>query len=478
MPNLNLDFSGRDFTSNFEWLLSLLHQDVPELTDFNHSDAGISLIRLLSRETDQLNYYLDLAFAEGFLLTAKFKQTLIELGKLVDTFPKIACAATTTITVSRRANDIVYANQDDVISKGSQFFRSDGLIYTFLGDAVLPVGTQSIDIDVFQGQLVNLTIQPTDWPIVDRMGHPKFNLGPNVAARTISVSHNNGNSIWTEVESFYRSFPTDLNYKTELYADDYNGVLDTVFLTLGNGDHGSFIPNTPMNVSFIRTDGPQGNTGANTITTPDQNIAARVTCTNPTPATGGGYAEDQESFRKRLPYVVRTQHRGVTCEDYKTLVRSISGIADCQAVDRNQVPEYPWEYITIYVIPEGGGPLSDNLKAAILAQLMSIGALGGWQGRYILYNATPNVIPVSCRINITPGYSPATVQASLQNVIANQFAVTLGVVGGMLDFTALNVACSRCPGINWIEFDSPQSDVMMNYGEYPVMGLVSITVVP
>lgn len=475
MPNINTDFSGRDFTSNFEWLLTLLQQDVPELTDLNHSDAGIALIRLLCRETDQLNYYLDLAFAEGFLLTAKFKQSLIELGKLVDCYPKIAAGASTTLTLTR-FNNPDYNQQTILIPRGTNFARSDGINYVYLDDASMPPGTTTLNIDVVQGTYVTMTLGPADFTVVDKNGYPKANLGPNVAAGTVVVTSSNGNTPWTEVESFYRSYSSDLNFRLELYGDDWNGATDTVFLVLGNGTNGAFIPNSLMQVSFVRTDGPSGNTGANTINLPDPQIAITINCNNSTPATGGSLAEDINAYRARLPYVVRTQRRGVTRQDYETLIRSVPGIADCQVVDRNVTPDFPWEYISIYIVPSGGLPTSDLLKGSVLSVLMSSGCLGGWQGRYVLNDAIPVSVQVSVRVNIVQGYSPAAVRSAVNNTILQQFNVVYGTVGGLLDFTNMNVACSRVPGVNWIEFDTPKQDVVMAYGQFPVPGPIAITI--
>ena len=87
------------------------------------------------------------------------------------------------------------------------------------------------------------------------MGHPKYNLGKNVSAGTVRVSSDSGNTLWTEVDSFYRSFDDDNHFKLELYADLYDGETDTVYLVLGNGEHGLGVPITSLNVSYIKTDG-------------------------------------------------------------------------------------------------------------------------------------------------------------------------------------------------------------------------------
>jgi hypothetical protein len=476
MPNITTDFSGRDFTSNFEWLLTLLRQDVPELTDLNHSDAGVSLIRLLSRETDLLNQYLDQAFAEGFLLTAKFYQSLIDLAKLVDCLPKLPAGATTDLTISRKP-DLFYDAQDVTLPRGTQFLRLDSLPYVCLTDVFLPVGMTTRTVPVVQGELVSLTLSPSDFTEVDLMGRPVYNLGQNVAARTVSVSHNNGNSQWTEVESFYRSFSDDLHYRLELYADEYKGETLTVFLVLGNGDHGSSVPNTPMQVSFVRTSGTAGNTGAGTINKIDAEHIEMLTINNPSIASGGCGPEDIEAFRDRIQYVVWTQRRGVTKLDYEILVRSISGISDCQCVDRNQVKDFPWEYIAIYLVPEGGGVMSAELRSTTLSKLQSIGCLGGWRGRYVLLDAIPVPVPIVCRIGVVPGFSRDSVVAALQIAIQGIFIAKKGIVGNSFSFSLLNLVAGRVPGVSWVEFDSPREDIRMTYGQYPVFDNVSVTVV-
>ena len=95
------DYSGRDFTAGLERALTRLRQDCPELTDLNPSDAGVSIIRNTERDVDLINLYLDLAFAENFVRTAKFKQSIIELAYLVGVSPKLASAAMTLLRISR-----------------------------------------------------------------------------------------------------------------------------------------------------------------------------------------------------------------------------------------------------------------------------------------------------------------------------------------------------------------------------------------
>ena len=220
-----------------------------------------------------------------------------------------------------------------------------------------------------------------------------------------------------------------------------------------------------------------GNTGATTITELDSEVALMVAISNAEPATGGAYAETIDAYRSRLPYIVRTQRRGVTQDDYEALVVSIPGVADCQCLDRNTSQDYPWEYAVIYILPEGGGNMSGTLQSTVYNTLMDSGGLGGWQGRYILHNAIPVAVPITCRLSVTPGYSTANVETALRTAIATCFEITIDIVNEPFDFGNLNVVCGRVAGVNYIEFDAPESDVEMSDGEYPIAGAISVTLV-
>jgi uncharacterized phage protein gp47/JayE len=476
MPEINYDYSGRDYTATLEWLYSLLRKDLPEYTDFNHSDAGISLIRLVAQALDQVNFYADEVFAEGFKNTARFKQSLIDLAKLVDVLPKLACAASTVLTVSRGPNSY-YNDRILSIPKGTAFYRSDSLPYVCLQDYQIPIGIQQIEVESFQGTYVLRKLLREDFDYIDLGGKLKCNLGKNVAARTISLVHGEDNQVWTEVDSFYRSFSNSYHYRLEVYADEYQGVTDTVFLVLGDGNKGSSFPGEEMTISYVQTDGPEGNTGVNTISIPEVEMMDMIEVTNPQVASGGAFTEGIEDFRSRIADTVSIQRRGVTKTDYGHLVKTIAGVGDCQAVDRSQERLLPWEYVCVYVTTTDGENLSPELLRAVHRLLKERGSLGDWDRRYILKDAVPIAIDIECRIGIYSGYSPDTVVNNLNVALQDTFAVKYGSIGSFFDFGSLNVAAGRVPGVRWVEFDTPRADIKMGEGEYPAFGNINIRVV-
>ncbi len=471
-----LDYSGRDFTATFERQISRLNQDVPELTDLNHSDGGISLIRLNSRELDQLHFYLDLIFSEGFIESALFLQDAIRLARLVECKPMLASGALTRLLITRVDNSN-YNNIVINIPVFTSFSREDGVGFVTLQSVAIPVGVQSVYVDAMQGVLVDVVITPTDFVYPDLTGNPKYNMGSGVAAGSVVLTHSEDTIVWQEVESFWRSMPSDYHYSLELFADEYNNETNTVFLVIGDGTYGASVPETGLHLRYIRTDGAAGNSGSGVVNLYPNTFVGVITVTNADYATGGSDVETLSSFKDRIPAVVRTQRRGVVLEDYEALVKSIPGVADCQAIDRNLVTYYPWEFVALYVVPVGGGALPGALYDTIMQQLQSWGHLQSWSGRYLLQSVTEIVVPVSVRIGVLAGYLPASVQAAVVLAIQSCFTLDRISVGSPLSFSLLHTACSRVVGVSWVEFDAPTTDVAISFGELPIVGDVLVTVI-
>ena len=469
------DYSGRDFAAGFERALTKLRQDCPELTDLNPSDAGVSIIRNTERDVDLINLYLDLAFAENFVRTAKFKQSIIELAYLVGVSPKLASAAMTLLRISR----VIQAGgtrNDITIPKYTPFQRSDGFVYLTMDSVFIPASSDYVDVAAWQGELTTLEIRPEDLQTYDLSGYPKFNLGRNVAARSVAVTSKESLVAWTEVDSFWRSQPEDYHFNLELYGDEIECETDTVFLVFGSGNKGQTLPIEGVTVSFLKTSGAVGNCGVNTITTSVGAFAGIVTVSNIELASGGAGAEGTESLRERIPGAVQLQQTAVSKTNYETLLKRIAGVKLCQCVDRNDDIKWPHLYVPLYVLPEGGGLMSTPLKEIIYGALREWGHLGSWDNRYILLDAISLPIDVTCRINISSGVE-STVQNNVYQTILGSFSLDKTKINGKFNFTDLNVTASRIAGVNWIEFDEPKADVILGIGQYPVPGTITVNVV-
>jgi len=99
------------------------------------------------------------------------------------------------------------------------------------------------------------------------------------------------------------------------------------------------------------------------LITPVANIASVV---NTEPATGGYPAESEEELRKHIPSQVVTRGRAVTRDDYKRLLEAFGEVANVNVYHpRDNVVE-------VYVLPQGGGLPSDELKQKLANYLDNI----------------------------------------------------------------------------------------------------------
>lgn len=481
MPQITTNFTARNYTAIYEWLLTILREECPEYTDLNHSDAGIALIRLIARVSDSLSLYLDMAFAESFVASAKFKQSLIEIARTVDLLPKLPNAATTIVRLTRKnaALGNVEINGSPTrrifIPKYSQVFSYDGISYILSSDVTILENELYKDVEVIQGVYETAVLSRADFFYDLRTGRYSYNLGRNIADGYLSMLENDLMS-WEEVPSFWRSFPEDRHFFLESYADNYNGVSDSIFIVVGNGNQGMTLSqNSTYTISYIRCDGSDGNIAQGMITTITDEYDPFVSVTNIVRASGGSGVENLEDFRARIPKVVRTQRRAVTKEDYETLVLSLPGIKRTQAIDRTDDGLYPWEYVVIFAVPEGGGSLSLGLYNKILETCTNYGALGGWYKRYIIKSAVEDPINILCSVGVEHGYNPEVVISSVTAAINSFFHVDNNDIHKVFVIGDLHSAVMSISGVSWVEFPGLSYTIQPENGHITTLGTLAIS---
>lgn len=483
MPPVNVTYTSRDYTSIYEWLLTILREECPEYTDLNHSDAGIALIRLIARISDSLSLYLDMAFAEAFVSSAKFKQSLIEIARTVDLLPKLPSAASTTVRFTRKMDRLgnVEVNGSYTgaifIPRYTEIFAYDGTPFFIDSDVNIARGETYKDVIAIQGVHETLTLSRSDFFYDSKTGRYLYNLGANIADGYLTMVENELIA-WENVDSFWRSFSTDTHFILESYADKVNGIADTIYLIVGNGTQGATLSSSSTYVlDYVRCNAADGNMAPNLVINIDDDYTPFVSLANIVVSSGGAGVETIEDYRIRIPKVVRTQRRAVTKEDYEALIISIPGIKRVQAIDRNENGIYPWEYVGIYAVPEGGGNLSNTLMASILDTCKEYGALGGWYRRYIIKSVTYDSINVTCSVGAAYGIDPNTLISSVTAAINSFFHVDNNDISKVFVIGELHSAVMAVSGVSWVEFPNLDYTYAPDYGHMTSLGSLVVNVI-
>lgn len=97
MGRASIGYINKDYESIRQELLAKIPQLTDRWTDFNHSDLGVVLLDLFCGVGDMLAYYLDAQAAEAFLPTARQRQNVINLCKLIGYRLDSPVASTTTL---------------------------------------------------------------------------------------------------------------------------------------------------------------------------------------------------------------------------------------------------------------------------------------------------------------------------------------------------------------------------------------------
>jgi hypothetical protein len=98
-----------------------------------------------------------------------------------------------------------------------------------------------------------------------------------------------------------------------------------------------------------------------TIIDAPQLVLLGAQITNPRPATGGAERESIAHAVTHAPGVFRSLKRAVTAEDYAALTLDFKGVGKVRAEATN------WNTVKLVVAPQGGGQVSDVLRANLLA---------------------------------------------------------------------------------------------------------------
>ncbi len=378
--NQVLDYMARDYHSFLSAMRALIPEKLPEWTDFdNEADHGKALIELFCHMADIMSYYQDRIANESFLTTARERRSIIQHLRLIGYSLATAVPSSTNLSVTvpvassgqiniKRGHAFATKSSDDSPSVRFEFNGADKSVD--LGSFIVDPGglTKHFILPVEEGRLIKDDIIG----ISDGSPNQHFTLGfsplilrsigsSEAVNLDISLRSELGSDInsWTLQESLAFSREGQLDYAIEI---DEN---DKAVVVLGDNILGAIPPaGTVIKATYRVGGGVQGNAVAvaiNTIVDAPALTLLAASVTNKSPATGGAEHESIEHAVQHAPNVFRAFKRAVTADDYKALALNFQGVGKVRAKATH------WNRVTLYVAPDGGGRVSDILKANLLA---------------------------------------------------------------------------------------------------------------
>jgi hypothetical protein len=463
MGRASIAYSNKDYESIRHELLAKIPQLTDRWTDFNHSDLGVVLLDLFCGVSDMLAYYLDVQATEAFLPTARQRQNVIDLCKLIGYRLDTPVTATTTLRFSLSSpmgTDLIIPARTAcraLLDGGHADFET-------VEDSLIPRGVLTVSVPARQGVRRTETFTATGQPF------QCFRLtGESIAQGSISV--NIADETWNEVGHFQDSTPDSLYFMADIDA------LDVITIIFGGGQNGAVPPQgAVITVSYLTTLGEKGNLAPGRITqilTPVYSEGAQVSLsvTNPVPATGGTSQESIEHARRQAPAELRTLWKAITLEDYKALAEGFPGVAKAHVLDTNDCQNIRYYNVHLAIAPDGGGLPSALLKRDLADFLERRKVI---TVEVTLFDPIYRPIDIDIEVYVWPGEALENVRSRIEFQLAEIFAFDQVGFGQTIHQSDLVALIDGVRGVSHLNMYAPQQDIELRAGEIPALGNVNL----
>lgn len=369
--NSSLNLTSLDFdTLKNNFVTFLKSQDTFKDYDFTGSNINV-LLDVLSYNTYLNSFYLNMVASEMFLDSAQKYDSVVSHAKELNYVPQSNKSSEAVVDV---VFETIGLSGKLTIPQGTIFSgtNSNGTFYfitNYTGTYTSANNTYyANNIEIFEGSLTNQSFV-TDYT-VENQRFILDNSSIDLNSLTVNVVENNGasNSIFTKVESLY-----GLNDQSNAYfvQASQNNLYELVF---GDGVYGRKPQNGAIiNVNYRITKGTAADGISNfqisqeldSVNNGVVNVSAITTTAN---SSSGAMAESAEDIRFRAPRWYAAQQRGVSNDDYKSLIYSQFGsyIQDINVFGGQEIEPKQYGSVVVCIKPVGGTIIPNYLKSQIV----------------------------------------------------------------------------------------------------------------
>jgi hypothetical protein len=359
-----LDFD--DIKKNLKTFLS----GQSEFQDYDFEGSAMAvLLDVLAYNTHYNALYNNLAINEMFLDSARKRNSVVSISKMLGYSPRSAtCAqATITLTVSAPGSGATTLT----LPAYTPFTTTiDGASYTFYTTGSV-VATSSTGVFTFSNLVItegtpltfNITVGTNTRYII-----PNSEIDLNTL--TVRVQDSASSSVYTTFTKAETLIGVDFATKCFWVKEIDEGLYE---LTFGDDNLGKSLDTgniVHLNYFVSSLDAPnkarQFTYGGGTLIS-----GAAISITTTGIAANGAAAEDIDSIRFNAPRMYASQNRAVTPDDYKAIVYSqFSDAASvtCWGGEDNNPPVYGKVYICIK--PKDADKLTTTQKSALIATIL------------------------------------------------------------------------------------------------------------
>ena len=437
--NSSIVLTQLDFDSYKDSLKTFLKsQDRFKDYDFDGSNLSV-LLDVLSYNTYQNAFYLNMVSNEMFLDSAKLRDSVISHAKELNYLPRSFRSSSAVIQLVITSTDM--AKRSIVIPKGTSFTsRVDDFTYNFstTENYVItkrtPSGSnliyESEPIRVYEGSYLSdtYTINYAN-PLVYKISNKRVDL----ESVLVTVFEDNG----TTIQTYKRA--------TSLFGHDENakvfflqpGIGDTYEVVFGDGVVGRKPKNNSACIIEYRScNGELPNGAFKFINTARIDNEANIVIKTITASADGAVAEDLSSIKYNAPRAFTTQERAVTSEDYENLLKAnfpeINAVVAYGGEDATP-PQYGRIFLSIDLDEVDGLP---KIKEAEYKKFLRSRSSVAIEPLFVSPDYTYLYVNTNIKYNINlTGLNPEDIRTYVIDSILNHASINLNNFGRTLRYS-------------------------------------------
>lgn len=360
----NRDYTDKDFEAIRARTFSLIQSVFPKWSNLAVSNFGNILVESFGWILDVLTFYQDQHAREGRWGLAVLRRSMINLAKLINYQIPGAAAATADVVVTILNPDVL-TGTIVAVTGVPVVVKTEDAVDPIRGELISPLPFQ---ITVTAGSKTfvweHLLTQPRHTVASTGLADQKIPL-PFVPFLDddSEVVQTASQGVFTRVDTFYNSGPTDTHYRI---AVDQGDRAEVIF---GDGTNGVF-PVGNINIDYRTGGGAFGNVEQETLKKLEGNFvdsvgtAAYLSASNAVAAEGGLPREEVEATRINAPESIRVLTRTVAREDYEINAEKVAGIGRSLMLTSNEDVVIDENTGNLYIVPSTGGIPSQGLLDA------------------------------------------------------------------------------------------------------------------
>ena len=341
-----------------------------EFQDYDFEGSAMSvLLDVLAYNTHYNALYNNMAINEMFLDSARKRNSVVSLSKMLGYSPRSATSSQATVTVT------VNTNNPDVntlvLPAYSQFNTTiDGNNYTFFNTGSV-AATSTTGVFTFQNIVITEgTPLSYNYTVDTGTNFVIPNANVDLTTLTVRVQESQSSSVFDTFYSADSLINVDSASKVYWVKEIDDGLYE---ITFGDGNLGVALSNgnvVRLNYFSSSLDAPNG---ARVFSYSGGSLGVGVTISVVTTgfAANGAAPEDIDSIRFNAPRMYASQNRCVTSDDYKAIVYSLFSDAasvSCWGGEDNNPPVYGKVYICVK--PKDADQLTTTQKTQLTSSIL------------------------------------------------------------------------------------------------------------